>query len=53
MRWWDVIIRDLKKYNLGPGWRDATCERTVWRMFVEDGAAELNCFLEEDEEKKR
>ena len=32
---------------------DAAYVRDVWREFVEDGAAELNCFQEEDEEKRK
>ena len=53
MRWCDVIMKDLKKCNLVPDWRDAAHDRDVWREFVEGGAAEHNCFQEEDEEKRK
>ena len=51
MRWCDVIMKDLKKCNLVPDWCDAAHGRAVWRKFVEDGAAELSCYQEEDEQK--
>ena len=28
-------------------------KRDVWSKFAEDGAAKLNCFQEEDEEKRK
>ena len=49
----NVITRDLKKCDLTPDWRDAAHERAVWRAFVEYEAAELNCFMEEDEKRKK
>ena len=51
MKWCGVIMRDLKKCDLVLDWFDAPCKRAVWRAFVEDGAAELNCFLEGDEKR--
>ena len=48
VRWCDEIMRDLKKCDLVLDWRDAAHDRDVWRESVEDGAAELNCFQEED-----
>ena len=53
MRWCDVIVRDLKRCDLVPDWRDTAHDRDVWRQSVEDGAAELNYFQEEDEEKRK
>ena len=53
MRWCDVITRDLKKCDLVPDWPDTAYEMTVGRVLVGDGAAELNCFLEKDEEKRK
>ena len=44
MKWCDVIMSDLKRRDL-----ISNCKRAVWREFVDDGAAKLNCFLEEDE----
>ena len=48
-----MIMKDLKKCNLVPDWRDAAHDRDVWREFMEGGAGELNCFQEEDEEKRK
>ena len=54
MRWCDVIMRGLKKFDRAClDRRDAACERAAGRGFMEDKAAEQNCFLEEDKEEKK
>ena len=41
-------MTDLKRRDL-----ISNCKKAVWREFVEDEAAKLNCFLEEDEGRKK
>ena len=48
-----MITRDLKKCDLVQDLRDAACKRSAGRRLVKHGAAKLNCFLEEDKEKKK
>ena len=52
-RWNDLVLRDLKRCGLFPDWRDMACERGAWRGLVNEAASELNCLLEEDEERKK
>ena len=52
-RWNDLVLWDLKRCGLLPDWRDMACERGAWRGLVNEAASELNCLLEEDEERKK
>ena len=48
-RWNDVMMSDMKSYDLLPNWRNMAQDRAAWRGWKELSTAELNSALKESE----
>ena len=52
-RWNDVVLGNLKKCGLLPGWSELAHERVAWRAMVREASRDLNRSLEESEIRKK